>query len=62
MFKKYSKLTAELTNELVREIDGYQHKLGKVTIDQTYKAYYIMGVVGGIRIALRTIDRLRKRV
>lgn len=51
---------SRLANELAEEMDIYQHKLGKVTIDQTYKAYYIMGVIGGIRIALRTIDKLRK--
>lgn len=51
---------SRLANELAEEMDIYQYKLGKVTIDQTYKAYYIMGVIGGIRIALRTIDKLRK--
>lgn len=49
----------KLISELDKEEDLWQHKFGKVTIDQKYKSYYIMGVVGGLRLALRAIERLR---
>ena len=50
---------AKLIAELDKEEDFWQHKFGKITIDQKYKSYYIMGVIGGLRLALRAIERLR---
>lgn len=49
----------KLIAELDKEQDMWQHKFGKVNIDNRYQGYYIMGVIGGLRIALRLIERLR---
>lgn len=49
----------KLVNELDKEQDLWQHKFGKVTIDQRYKSFYIMGVIGGLRLAMRIVERLK---
>lgn len=49
----------KLINELDKEQDLWQHKFGKVTVDQRYKSFYIMGVIGGLRLAMRIVERLR---
>lgn len=60
MLKRLKRFPVEkLISELDKEGDLWQHRFGKVTIDQKYKSYYIMGVVGGLRLALRAIERLR---
>lgn len=57
MIKKFP--VKKLVNELDKEQDLWQHKFGKVTIDQRYKSFYIMGVIGGLRLAMRIVERLR---
>lgn len=57
MIKKFP--VKKLVNELDKEQDLWHHKFGKVTIDQRYKSFYIMGVIGGLRLAMRIVERLR---
>lgn len=57
MIKRFPVKT--LVNELDKEQDLWQHKFGKVTVDQRYKSFYIMGVIGGLRLAMRIVERLR---
>lgn len=57
MIKRFPVKT--LVNELDKEQDLWQHKFGKITVDQRYKSFYIMGVIGGLRLAMRIVERLR---
>lgn len=57
MFKSNEK---KIISDLTEAMDFWQHKFGKITIDQKYKSYYIMGVLGGIRIALEIVKKYKK--
>ena len=56
MFKSNEK---KIISDLTEAMDFWQHKFGKITIDQKYKSYYIMGVLGGIRIALEIVKKYK---
>jgi hypothetical protein len=57
MFSNDKKIISDLTEAM----DFWQNKFGRITIDQKYKSYYIMGVLGGIRIALDIVKSYTKR-
>lgn len=50
-----------IISDLTEASDFWQNKFGKITIDQKYKSYYIMGVLGGIRIALEIVNNYNKK-
>lgn len=50
---------SELQSEFDKEFLFWQNKLGRITIDQKHKSYYIMGVLGGLRIAMRLLEKLK---
>ena len=50
-----------IVSDLTEAFDFWQNKFGKITIDQRYKSYYIMGVLGGIRIALEIVNNYNKK-
>lgn len=56
-FKK--QVMSELQSEFDKEFLFWQNKLGRITIDQKHKSYYIMGVLGGLRIAMRLLEKLK---
>jgi hypothetical protein len=57
MFSNDKKIISDLTEAF----DFWQNKFGRITIDQKYKSYYIMGVLGGIRIALQIVNNYNKK-
>lgn len=57
MFNDKKKIVSDLTEAF----DFWQNKFGRITIDQKYKSYYIMGVLGGIRIALQIVNNYNKK-
>jgi hypothetical protein len=57
MFSNDKKIISDLTEAM----NFWQNKFGRITIDQKYKSYYIMGVLGGIRIALDIVKNYTKR-
>lgn len=50
-----------IISDLTEASDFWQNKFGRITIDQRYKSYYIMGVLGGIRIALEIVNSYNKK-
>lgn len=57
MFNDNKKIVSDLTEAF----DFWQNKFGKITIDQKHKGYYIMGVLGGFRIALDIVRKYNKK-
>lgn len=51
----------KIISDLTEAFDFWQNKFGRITIDQKYKSYYIMGVLGGIRIALEIVNKYNKK-
>lgn len=61
MFMKKKDDKKMIVSDLTEAFDFWQNKFGKITIDQKYKSYYIMGVLGGIRIALEIVNNYNKK-
>ena len=61
MFLNNKKNDQKIISDLTEALDFWQHKLGKITIDQKHKSYYILGVLGGIRIALEIVNKHYKK-
>lgn len=61
MFVKKKDDKKMIVSDLTEAFDFWQNKFGKITIDQKYKSYYIMGVLGGIRIALEIVNNYNKK-
>lgn len=57
LFKK--QLIKELQFELDKEFLFWNNKLIKISIDQKHKSFYVMGVLGGLRVAMRLLERLK---
>lgn len=57
MFNDKKKIVSDLTEAF----DFWQNKFGRITIDQKHKGYYIMGVLGGIRIALEIVNKYNRK-
>ena len=49
----------KLRTELDKEFSLWQDKLAGIGLDQKHRGYYMLGVLGGIRIALRAMERLK---
>ena len=56
LFRK-KKQDKHLVVDLTAEISLWNNKLKETDIKHKYQSYYIMGVVGGLRLALRRIER-----
>lgn len=52
-------LRKELQIELDKEFLFWNNKLIKISIDQKHKSFYVMGVLGGLRVAMRLLERLK---
>ena len=52
-------LIKELQFELDKEFLFWNNKLIKISIDQKHKSFYVMGVLGGLRVAMRVLERLK---
>ena len=52
-------LIKELQFELDKEFLFWNNKLIKISIDQKHKSFYVMGVLGGLRVAMRILERLK---
>lgn len=52
----FSNDNKRIVSDLTEAFDFWQNKFGKITIDQKHKSYYIMGVLGGLRIALDIVE------
>ena len=50
-----------IVSDLTEAFDFWQNKFGRITIDQRHKGYYIMGVLGGLRIALDIVQSHKKK-
>ena len=61
MFNRKKDDKKMIISDLTEAMDFWQNKFGKITIDQKYKSYYIMGVLGGIRIALQIVNSYNKK-
>ena len=61
MFNRKKDDKKMIISDLTEAMDFWQNKFGKITIDQKYKSYYIMGVLGGIRIALQIVNNYNKK-
>jgi len=57
MFNDNKKIISDLTEAF----DFWQNRFGRITIDQKHKGYYIMGVLGGLRIALNIVKNYNKK-
>jgi hypothetical protein len=57
LFKR--QLRKELQDELDKEFLFWNNKLSKMSIDQKHKSFYVMGVLGGLRVAMRLLERLK---
>jgi hypothetical protein len=57
LFKR--QLRKELQAELDKEFLFWNNKLSKISIDQKHKSFYVMGVLGGLRVAMRLLERLK---
>lgn len=57
----FSNNKKRIVSDLTEAFDFWQNKFGRITIDQRYKSYYIMGVLGGIRIALEIVNSYNKK-
>ena len=57
MFNDNKKIISDLTEAF----DFWHNKFGRITLDQQNKSYYIMGVLGGIRIAIDIVNKYNKR-
>lgn len=56
LFRK-KKQDKHLVADLTAEISLWNNKLKETDIKHKYQSYYIMGVIGGLRLALRRIER-----
>jgi len=61
MFSNNKRNDQKIISDLTEAMDFWQNKFGRITIDQKYKSYYIMGVLGGIRIALEIVNKHYKK-
>lgn len=61
MLKRKKDVSNLIISDLTEAVEFWQNKFGKISIDQKYKSYYIMGVLGGIRIALDIVKNRRER-
>ena len=52
----FSNDNKRIVSDLTEAFDFWQNKFGRITIDQKHKSYYIMGVLGGLRIALDIVE------
>jgi len=57
----FSKNDKKIISDLTEAMDFWQNKFGRINIDQKYNSYYIMGVLGGIRIALEIVNKHYKK-
>jgi hypothetical protein len=57
----FSKNDKKIISDLTEAMDFWQNKFGRITIDQKHKGYYIMGVLGGLRIALDIVKNYNKK-
>ena len=57
----FSNDNKKIISDLTEAFDFWQNKFGRITIDQRHKGYYIMGVLGGLRIALDIVKKYGNR-
>ena len=57
----FSNDNKKIISDLTEAFDFWQNKFGRITIDQRHKGYYIMGVLGGLRIALDIVKKYNKK-
>ena len=57
----FSNDNKKIISDLTEAFDFWQNKFGRITIDQRHKGYYIMGVLGGLRIALDIVKNYNKK-
>ena len=57
----FSNDNKKIISDLTEALDFWQNKFGRITIDQRHKGYYIMGVLGGLRIALDIVKNYNKK-
>ena len=55
MRKKVDKVLGGLLDDLTRARSLWNNKLSKIKISDVHKSYYIMGVIGGLIIAIDLI-------
>lgn len=53
--KKRNKIIGGLIQDLTSERLVWNNKLSKIDIEDAHKSYYIMGVIGGIIIAINLL-------
>lgn len=55
MSRKVDKMLGSLLDDLTRARTLWNNKLSKIKISDAHKSYYIMGVIGGLIIAIELI-------
>ena len=62
MSRKVEKVLSGLLDDLTNARSLWNTKLSKIKIKDVHKSYYIMGVIGGLIIAIELIKERRKDV